>query len=341
MAPEMRLFSEEVLKNVAFLGPFVGVSANADAMMPDPRPDEFRPIPLGQIIEPWVVLRIVNRESVEYLELRDSLAAVGPLNSICVRPSVRRPGHYEVVDGLYRYTAACELRLSALPCIVKHNLTDDDVLALQIQANALRPETTALEYARQTRRIMDAITVRQGTDATLADVSNLIHKSPEWIGDQLRLLSLRADIQKTVERGEIPLKSAYMLAKLPMVQQAQLVELAKTVSAREFVPVAARMVKQIQEAARQGKLHDLCKDFEPVPHIRPLKEVLAEYREHRLGGLAVVKAGNQTPVDGWYLALEWALNLDEESIRAQRERFLARARANLLERRAEPCDDNE
>ncbi len=308
--------------------------------MPE-QPDNICLVPLDRIIEPWVVLRVVDRESVEYLELRDSLAAVGPLNSICVRPSLRRPGYYEVVDGLYRYTAACELRLSALPCIVKHNLTDDDVLAIQVQANALRPATTAIEYARQIKRIMDALAGRQGRDATLADVSNLIHKNVDWISAQLRLLSLRPDIQKAVERGEIPLKSAYTLAKLPRIHQGQLVELAKTAPAMEFVPVAARLVKQIQEAARQGKLADFCKDFEPVPHLRSLKEVLAERREHQLGGLAVVKASSETPVDGWYLALEWALNLDEESVRAQRARIAARTRANLLKRRKEPCDDNE
>jgi ParB/RepB/Spo0J family partition protein len=306
--------------------------------MPD-QPDEFREIPLDQIVEPWVVLRVVNRESVEYLELRDSLAHQGFLNSICVRPSLRQPGKMEVVDGLYRRAACCELQRPTMPCIVKHNLTDEDVLSLQIQANALRPETTAVEYARQIRRIMDALTARQGTDATLADVSRLIHKNADWIGRQLALLSLRADIQKAVERGEIPLGSAYALAKLPMVQQAQLVASAKTLPAREFVPVATRLVKQIQEAARQGKLHDFCKDFEPVPHIRPPKEMFAEYREHRMGGLAVVKADCKTPADGWYLALQWALNLDEESICEQRERFLARTRANLLERRVEPCDD--
>ena len=107
--------------------------------------------------------------------------------------------------------------------------------------------------------------------------------------------SLRADIQKAVERGEIPLGSAYVLAKLPIVQQVQLVASAKTTPGEGVRAVAARLVKQIQEAARQGKLHDFCKDFEPVPHLRPLKEVLAEYREHRLGGLAVVKAECQTP----------------------------------------------
>ena len=308
--------------------------------MPD-QPDEFRLIPLDQIVEPWIVLRVVNRESVEYLELCDSIAHKGLLNSICVRPSPRRPGKVEVVDGLYRRAACCVLRRQAMPCIVKHNLSDEDVLTLQIQANALRPETTVLEYARQIKRIMEAVTARQGMDATLADVSNLIHKSPEWVRQQLDLLSLRADIQKAVERGEIPLGSAYMLAKLPRVQQAQLITLAKTTPAREFVPVVARLVKQIQEAARQGKLHDFCQDFEPVPYLRPLKEVLAEYREHRLGGLAVVKAGCKTPLDGWYVALQWALNLDEESIRERQKQFLARTRATVLERRAEPCDETQ
>jgi hypothetical protein len=189
----------------------------------------------------------------------------------------------------------------------------------------LRPETTVIEYARQIRRIMDAIMARQGRDATLADVSNLVHKTPEWVRQQLDLLSLRADIQKAVERGEIPLGSAYVLAKLPRFHQAQLLDLATTASAREFVPVAARLVKQIQEAARQGKLHDYCKDFEPVPYLRFVKEVLAEYREHRLGGLAIVKAECKTP----------------ESIREQREKFLARTRATVLERRVRPCDQTE
>jgi len=309
--------------------------------MPEQLPDEYREVPLDQIVEPWVVLRVVNRESVEYLELRDSIAHTGLLNSICVRPSPRRPGNVEVVDGLYRRAVCCELRLPTMPCIVKQNLTDEDVLALQIQANALRPETTVMEYARQIKRIMDAVTARQAVDATLADVSNLIHKHPAWVRQQLDLLGLRADIQKAVERGEIPLQSAYMLAKLPRTRQAEFIDLAKTAPAKEFAPLIARLVKQIQEDARQGKLTDFCKDFEPVAYLRPLKEVLGEYREHRLAGLALTKAGCTTPLDGWYLALQWALSLDEESVHEQREKILARTRANVLERRAEPCDDNE
>ena len=232
-------------------------------------PDEFREIPLDQIVEPWVVLRVVNRESVEYLELRDSIAHQGLLNSICVRPSLRQPGKMEVVDGLYRRAACCELQRPTMPCIVKHNLTDEDVLALQIQANALRPETTAVEYARQIRRIMDAVTARQGTDATLADVSKLIHKNPDWIGQQL---DFAQPAGRHPEGRGARRDTAWLCLRARQAADgpaSAACRLAKTLPAREFVPVAVRLVKQIQEAARQGKLHDFCKDFEPVPHIRP------------------------------------------------------------------------
>ena len=46
-------------------------------------PDEIIDIPTKHLSEPWVVLRLVNRESAN-LKLRDSIADKGLLNSICV-----------------------------------------------------------------------------------------------------------------------------------------------------------------------------------------------------------------------------------------------------------------
>jgi ParB/RepB/Spo0J family partition protein len=302
-------------------------------------PDDPQMISLDKIVEPWIVLRVVNRESLEYLELRDSIAAHGLLNSICVRPSIRRPGMMEVVDGLHRHAACCELRLPAMPCIVKENLTDEDVMAFQIQANALRPETTVVDYARQIKRIMEAVAARQGSDVTLAQVCKLIHKGPDWVRNQLFLLNLRPDIQKAVERGEVPLVSAYVLAQLPRIRQAEFLDMVRTTPAKDAVPLLARAVKQIKEAARQGKLDDFRKDFEPVPYLRPLKEILGEYQRHEIGGLMLTKGNCQTPLDAWYSALQWALHLDEDSIREQEKRILARNRTNVLRRRTELCDE--
>ena len=78
-----------------------------------------------------------------------------------------------MADGLYRVTAARETGLTPRPCVVK-DLTDDDLLAIQIQANAVRPETTPMEYARQIKRIMEA---RPGIG--LPEISiRILHKSP-------------------------------------------------------------------------------------------------------------------------------------------------------------------
>jgi len=296
--------------------------------------DDYRLIPLDEIVEPWIVLRAVNRSSVEYMELRDSLAAVGFINSICVRPSNRKPSKVEVVDGLYRYTGACELRLPAAPCIVKHGLTDEDVLAIQIQANALRPETTPVEYARQIRKIMAA---RPDT-MTLAELSVRLHKNPEWISRQLSLLELLPDAQRAVERGAIPLSAAYALARVPRIRQREYLELAKTMPTKEFLPLVNGFVQKWRHGIVLGKLGDLDKEFEPVPYLRNLKDVLAEYQGRQSGGLLLSAAGCKTPLDAWYLALEWVLHLDEPSVSAQREKVLQRQRKAILQREDEEAE---
>ncbi len=66
-----------------------------------------------------MVLRLVNRDSLAYMELRDSIADRGILNSILVRPSARHPGKYDVADGLYRVSAARDAGLSMVPALVK------------------------------------------------------------------------------------------------------------------------------------------------------------------------------------------------------------------------------
>ncbi len=294
--------------------------------------DDLRFIALDQLCEPWVILRVVNRGSVEYLELRDSIADKGLLNSICVRPSKRKPGKYEVVDGLYRYTAAVELRLPGLPCIVKHNLTDEDVLMAQIQANALRPETTTVEYARQLKRIMEALSASEGQELTITQLSARIHKNSEWVGNQLALLELIPSAQRAVERGEIPLRAAYALARVPKNYQPQYMELAKDVPVKEFEPLANSFARRCWDAIRRGKRPELDKEFAPVPHLRRLRDVNGEYQQHRIGALFLTAAGCKTPVDAWYLALKWVLNLDEESIAQQKERFLRRRKTAVLER---------
>jgi ParB/RepB/Spo0J family partition protein len=291
--------------------------------------DETRPIPLRQLIEPWVILRLVNRESVAYLELRDSIADKGFLNSICVRPA-QKSGFYEVVDGLYRWSAAKELELRVVPCIVKYNLTEDDVIALQIQANAIRPETTPVEFARQIKKIIDA-----RPQITLAQLQAIVHKSPAWINQILGLLDLSPRNQKRLERGEMPVDNAIKLALIPFRHQPRFAPLAMTMPRNEFRVLVSAYLKRYREAAIQGTL-DVAElnEFEPVPHCRSVKEL---QREATMCDAGAVVTMDCTPLDAWKRCLQWMLHLDSESIAVQKEKFRERAYTALITRK-EPDD---
>lgn len=291
---------------------------------------ESRDIPLSDIHETHLLLRLVEKESLEYMELRDSLAKDGPLNSICVRPSPRIPrilGKFEVVDGMYRYTAFEELGLTPVPCLIRYGMTDEEVVAAQIQANAIRPTTKKSDFARQLKKILDA-----NPGMSHATLQGMIHKGPGWIGEQLGLLRLRPDIQKAVDRGEIPLMSAYVLSRVMPSQQHRFVDLAKTAPVNVFRATTAVFIKQQREAARQGKLDVVfTNEFKPVAYLRNLREVTAESERFEQGPLLLAAANARTAVDGWNACLKWVMHLDAASLAEQQGKQRERMRKHFSE----------
>lgn len=283
--------------------------------------EQITNIPIDEIVPPWILLRPVLTESIEYLEMLESLRAIGFLNSISVRPSERNPGKYEVLDGMWRTTCSRELNFETIPCIVKHGITDDDVLALQIQAQAIRPETKPIEFARQLKRIQKA---RPGI--TLTQLASFVNKSPNWVGRQLQLLHLTPAIRKSVDRGEIPLANAYMLARLPNSLRSKYVQQSKVMGTKEFKPLIAGVLKQYKESVRQGKLDAFFTgNFEPQPHLRPLKEVRAEAKSQMEAHLVLTSIGCKTAVEGWKAALDWVMHLDSKSVEEQKKAAQLRA----------------
>jgi ParB/RepB/Spo0J family partition protein len=293
--------------------------------------DEMRLILSDRLVEPWITLREVNKESVEYLELRDSIAAHGFFNSICVRPAKQR-GFYEVVDGRHRWKVSKDLRLTEVPCVIKHNLTDDDVLSFQIQANAIRPETTPMEYARQLKKI-----VKARPNITLAQLQAIVHKHPTWINRLLGLLDLTPRNQKRVARGEMTLDNATRLAQIPYKHQSRFVDLAMTMPTAEFKALISAYLKRYKEAARQGTL-DLAElnEYVPVPYCRPVKELQRELDVSNVGAVMTVDCSS---LDAWKRCLQWVLHLDEESLARHKEKFIVQTKTAIIERK-EPDDVN-
>jgi len=250
-------------------------------------------IPVEQILEPRTLLRLVNRDSIEYMEMRDSLIANGFLNSISVRPA-KQPDMYEIIDGLYRFTISREIGRKTIPCIIKEDVDDDKFLEMQLQANAQRPLTTPAEFANQMRKMLT-----RKPEMTFDELGHLIKKSPKWIGERLGLLKLNVDARKMVDRGEMPLSSAYMLAKIPKHLQAKYYDSARTLPAKQFNALAAGVIKTYTEAVKLGKMEAFwTTEFKPHPYLRSLRDVVSEIENKQAGHLIVVAENCKTAIDG-------------------------------------------
>jgi len=97
-----------------------------------------------------------------------------------------------------------------------------------------------------------------------------------WIDQQATLLLSTADIPEGRGAGENTAEVSLHARQAAAHHQAQLVELAKTAPGAG-IPGGGPAGKQIQEAARQGKLTEFCKDLSQCL-TASLKDVLAEYR---------------------------------------------------------------
>jgi ParB/RepB/Spo0J family partition protein len=272
--------------------------------------DEIIDILVSLLDEPFLALRPVLTDSVEYLERRDSIERHGFLNSILVRPSPRSPGRFEIIDGLWRFTVAVDLGRETIPCIIKHGLSDTEVLALQIQANEVTKSTKPTEVAAHLHRMMQRI-----PGVTTGQLARLISKHPTYVKDRLGLLKLDQEVQLMVDRREIPAKSAYMLAKIPARWRKDQIDNARTMSSREFCALAAGIIKQFTECVQQGRMSDrYLDDFRPHAYLRSVKEIKGELDSPQVGGLIVAADNCRSLMDAWNAALRWALNLDTATV---------------------------
>ncbi len=275
-------------------------------------PETLRTIPLGLIDEPRFILRPVLRQSKEFLELCSSIETHGLLTAVLVRPKGER---YELVAGNWRRTACVAIKRADMPCIVRE-MTDEQALSLQLQENAVRFETKPAEYANQLQRIMD-----QSPGMTFSTLAGLVSKHPNWIKQLLELPKLPKDVQQLIDRGDMCLKNATTLAKIPARWREEQVENACHLSIREFTSLAAAIIKRFQECVRQGKLDAHFKaDFKPKGYARKPKEVQAEIDDPQVGPILIVAENCKTHLDAYRLGLRWAFHLDRESIERLREK---------------------
>ena len=263
------------------------------------------------LIDPRRPLRLVNKRSVDYLELVDSIRSDGILQPILVRPS---GDVYEVVEGAHRLEASREAGVDRIPCLIRE-LTDDQVMIIQLKAQALRPKMINADYAKRLQEIIDS------GCTTLQDLSREIGKSAQWIRDMLRLNGLAPGVRQMVNRGEITIGNAKWLAKLPRGYQQEYVESAVSLTNADFKELTRTVLKAYREQIKTGRIENtLIRIAEPTPHLRSMQDIREECEHWRQAGIMLNMMEAESAIDGWRCCLRWLLHLDPVSLREHEER---------------------
>lgn len=268
----------------------------------------------------------VDKDSVSYQELVKSIRLHGFTSTIQVREeSDPTTGDvtYPLVDGLHRFTAACEVGLEEIPALIV-SIEQSKVLAAQVMANAVRVDTAPAQYAAALKKIL------QHDPMTLEELANKVGKSKAWVENQLKLTKLTPDIQKLVDDGKVVVTNAISLSSLPQDKQADYLTEAMSQSPATFGPRITEILKEIRSAARQGR--PAVVEFKPIAQPRKTAALKTVLDEAEAGPSVTLKSlldsnGVTDPYEAALLTLKYVLSLDPQSTAAQKAKWDAEQKA--------------
>lgn len=262
----------------------------------------------GQIVPPRMMLRPVREDSVEFLNLMDSLADNGFMNSICVREHPQRPNVFEVIDGLWRLSAAKKLDIPKIPCILKVGVTDDKLLELQIQANAVRYETSPVEFAEHMHRLI-RIHEDVGAPLTVADISRMVGQQPNWVSTRLKLINLSDYLKEKLTSKKLTLGKAVALSKIKghdlqdaFANEHEFGSKPKMIQ-REFELAVGRFINEkVVNSARRPSVYK--------PRLQSMNTLLNELDSLENVSQLITETNAQTAIEGAKLMIEFVLSMD-------------------------------
>lgn len=170
-------------------------------------------IPSGDIIVSGIKYRSVYEETDECRQLLDSIAVLGVTQAGLLRPYFDKeknevhPTKRELVDGGHRFWCSNKLGYSSFPGKIV-DLTDDEVLQLQIVLNERRLKTKPIDQLNQ---IM--LFIGRHPDYSPAQVAKALVMWPTQIYDILKLKNLSKEAAELVTKGGISAGNAYALGK--------------------------------------------------------------------------------------------------------------------------------
>lgn len=281
-----------------------------------------RDIPIEKLVPPWSMLRPVREDSLEYLEMLDSIKDRGLINSIAVRPHPTRNDVFEIIDGMWRFCCCKALGFEFMPCIIMEDVSDKDILSIQIAANAVSYDTRPIEFAHQMKKML-RLYENVGAPLTMNSLGQQVGKSGSWVSSRLRLLELHDELQEELKTGKMGLGQGAALARIHKHKyQLQLWQEHKDKKLRDFELEVGNFLQGVHhdlDVIREGK-----KNRETLrPRFQTMDSMLMELDRLDEISQIIVSRGLTNAYEGAILAIEWALNLHEEGrhLQVQEKRF--------------------
>lgn len=125
-------------------------------------------------------------------ELAESVRTHGVLEPIVV---AKTPAGYQIIAGERRWRAARLIGLKMVPVIIRET-TPQGMLEMAIVENVQRVDLNPLERAQAYKRLMDEFSL------TNAEIAQRVSKSPSYISNTIRLLTLPDALKDALMSGQ-------------------------------------------------------------------------------------------------------------------------------------------
>ena len=123
----------------------------------------------------------------ELEELAESIKEKGILIPLLVRP---QEDYYQIIAGERRWRAARKAGLKKVPVIIRDDMTDQEVVEVQLIENIQRADLNPIDEALAYKRLIEDFGLKQD------EVADRVSKSRTTITNSLRLLKLDERVQK-------------------------------------------------------------------------------------------------------------------------------------------------
>lgn len=144
-------------------------------------------------------------------ELAESIKQVGLIQAITVRPKENK--RFELVAGARRFRASQIAETGTIMAMVRE-LSDDQVLEIQLIENLDRRDVHPLEEAAHFKKMLDT------GNYTIQEIAHRIAKAESFVAHRLKLNDLVPEVQEDFFNAELSIGQAALIARItPEAQQ--------------------------------------------------------------------------------------------------------------------------